>query len=267
MRSARGWVADPTREPAEAADVAGPAWLAGLLAAAMIVIAACCAGRLVVSRLRKRETEADADGVHVVMGTAMAGMLAPRLSFLPGSVWEAVFGAAAAWFTWQAVHARRGRGLGGWRCLNPGPHAVECGAMIFMFTAAPDPGREGPAPGMPMVGMHGPAGSAWSFPVLAVVLALFMLGYVLWTTDRLTSLARGHIAITAPNRRIDGRVSVLAGGPAASGACLADSRGTPDPPGTRQEHAGRRPMLAPRLAACYKIAMGLAMSSMLIMMI
>jgi hypothetical protein len=139
--------------------------------------------------------------------------------------------------------------------------------MIFMSTAAPDPGREGACAGN-ADGRHARARRLrMEFPVLAVVLALFMLGYALWTTDRLTSLARGHIAITAPSRRIDGRVSVLAGGPAASGACLADSRGTPDPPGTRQEHEGRRPMLVPRLAACYKIAMGLAMSSMLIMMI
>ena len=36
-----------------------------------------------------------------------------------------------------------------------------------------------------MPGMGASAGPA-GFPALAVVLALFMLGYIVWTTDRLT---------------------------------------------------------------------------------
>lgn len=66
--------------------MAGPSWLAGAFAAVMILVACYCAARLLVSWLWQQETELDADGVHAVMGAAMAGMLVPRLSLLPGSV-------------------------------------------------------------------------------------------------------------------------------------------------------------------------------------
>ena len=78
--------------------MAGPSWLAATFAAVMIVTAIYCASRLAASRRWRRATEVDADAVHAVMGAAMAGMLLPRLNPLPDSVWEAVFGVAAAWF-------------------------------------------------------------------------------------------------------------------------------------------------------------------------
>jgi hypothetical protein len=65
-------------------------------------------------------------------------------------------------------------------------------------------------------------GSLWA---VAVILALFMIGYVMWTADQLTALVRARV----PHQR--GTVA-----------------------------------LAPRLAACYKIAMGIAMGYMLILM-
>ena len=162
----------------------GPSWLAGAFAALMLLIAASCAVRLVISRLRGRATEIDADGLHVVMGVAMAGMLEPRLSPLPGIVWQAMFAAAAAWFGWQAIRARSRR-PGGWRCAHPAPHAVECAAMIYMLLPARS--RPRPRAGMAMPGMSGPA--AAGNPALALVLALFMLGYILWTTDQLAALS------------------------------------------------------------------------------
>ncbi len=71
--------------------MAGPGWLDGIFAALMMLIALCCAGRLAIGRLRGRATELDADGLHVVMGVAMAGMFEPRLNLLPASAWGAVF--------------------------------------------------------------------------------------------------------------------------------------------------------------------------------
>ena len=76
------------------------------------MVAVYCAGRLAVSRVRGRDTELDTDGLHVLMGVAMAGMLEPGLSPVPGTVWRAVFAAAAAWFAWQAIRARRPAGQG-----------------------------------------------------------------------------------------------------------------------------------------------------------
>jgi Domain of unknown function (DUF5134) len=204
--------------------MAGPSWLASTFAAVMILIAAYSAGRLVLSRMRGRPTEYDADALHAVMGTAMAGMLVPQLNLVPDTAWLTVFAAGAAWFGWHAV---RNRGLGppgAPRCRYPVPHAVECAAMCYMLLPAIGPPRAHGEPGMPMAGMGTSVGSATSFPALAVVLALFMAGYILWTTDRLTSLARAS-ATAAP------------------------------------------PMLAPKLAACCKIAMSITMGYMLIVML
>ena len=169
----------------------GPAWVAAAFAALMLLIAASCAARLAMGRLRGRDTETDADGLHVFMGVAMAGMLEPRLSPLPGTVWQAVFAAAAAWFTWQAIRARSRR-PGGRQCAHPAPHAVECAAMLYMLAPARSAGQ---ALSMAMPGMSGP--TAGSNPAIALVLALFMLSYVLWTIDRLASAAvrdgRAHV--------------------------------------------------------------------------
>jgi Domain of unknown function (DUF5134) len=203
-----------------------PGWLAPGTAALMLLIAASCAARLAISTARGRRTETDADGLHVLMGIAMAGMLQPRLSFVPGTVWEGVFGVAAAWFGWWAVRSginpRTSTRPGGWRCAHPAPHAVECAAMVYMLVPGGSPTH---SPVMTMPGASGVA--AGSNPAIALVLALFMLGYVLWTTDRLAGRARTS----------------------APGVAAADA-------GT---------LLAPRFAACYKIAMSMAMGYMLVM--
>ncbi len=52
--------------------MAGPSWLAGAFAAVMILTAAYSASRLAMSRLRGLAAESDADGLHAVMGAAMA---------------------------------------------------------------------------------------------------------------------------------------------------------------------------------------------------
>jgi hypothetical protein len=193
----------------------------------MIMIAAYWAARLAVSGRWGRPTELDADGLHVVMGVAMAGMLLPRLSPLPASVWAAVFALAAAWFTVRAVRLQRGRSPAGWLCRHPVAHLIECAAMLYMLF--PATGLLGSAPAA-MPGMSGPPGTTDSFRVLAVVLALFMLGYIIWTADMLAALTRAR----------------------AGAARLA-----PAPP----------LMLAPRLAGCCKIAMGMAMGYMLVQML
>ena len=237
--------------------MAGPSWLAGAFATLMIVTAFYCASRLVVSRLWRRETEFDADALHVAMGAAMAGMLAPRLSPLPGSAWEAVFAVATAWFAWQAIRTRRGNAAGGWRCPFPLPHLVECAAMLYMFLAVP---------GMPMPDMAESPGTAASYPALAVVLALFMLGYVIWATDQLTSLARARTAMPAPaTARAPARLPVTS--PAMAAASTQDGPGASGAAGNWRKHPADEPMLAPGLAASYKIAMGITMGYMLIQML
>jgi Domain of unknown function (DUF5134) len=210
----------------------GPSWLAGMFAAVMILTAACSAGRLAVSRLRRRPTEFDADALHAVMGTAMAGMLVPRLNPLPDGVWAAVFGIAAAWFGWHALRTRGRGAAAGSRCRFPVPHLIECVAMLYMLLAVH---------GMAMPGMGAFAGSAGDFPLLALVLALFMVGYLVWTTDRLAAIARAGAAASGGTRNTDPQASV------AVQAAV--------------------PALAPKLAVCSKIAMCVTMGYMLILML
>jgi Domain of unknown function (DUF5134) len=221
--------------------MAGPSWLAGTFAAVMILIALFSAGRLAISRVRRRATELDADGLHVVMGVSMAGMLVPQLVLLPTSVGVAVFGAAAAWFGWHALRIGGQHPPGISRCRYPVPHLVECVAMLYMLLPVAGSRPANGGTGMMMAGMGAAGGQADGFPALAVVLALFMLGYLVWTTDRLTSAVRAR---------------TVAADPAADRAVNPDHRSQVIAP----------PVLAPRLAAFTKIAMSITMGYMLILM-
>ena len=95
-----------------------------------------------------------------------------------------------------------------------------------------------------------------------MVLALFMLGYILWTIDRLASPSRAAAAAAAHS---------TAAGSAPPAALTASA--TARAPGTARPasipHSGTPGMLAlaPRLATGYKIAMGIGMGYMLVMML
>ena len=226
-----------------------PAWLTGIFAALMLAVATYCAGRLAVARRWQRPTEFDTDAGHVLMGVAMAGMLVARLRILPAATWEAVFGAGAAWFAWQVLQSRRRAPATSWRCLHPAPHLVECAAMLYMFLVLP------PLAGRGMAAMSA-AGSSYSF--LALVMALFMVGYVVRVADRLT--------IRAP------ALAVAQAGPAPMAAPAPPAAPAPantPAPGGRVSAStlSARPYLAPRCAALCKIAMGLTMAYMLVLML
>jgi Domain of unknown function (DUF5134) len=242
--------------------VTGPSWLAGVLAVVMILVAASSACRLGVSRLRGLATEADADGIHVLMGTAMAGMLMPQLNPLPGNIWVAVFGIGAAWFGASAVRARaRARVWFSWQCRFPVPHLIECVAMLYMLLSAPSAQHEA---GAVMPGMSTSASAPAGFPALSVVLALFMLGYLMWTTDQLASLVRTTPRSAVPARSPEKRALVAvpaSGRPARMASSSAADSTRPASLGTG------RPLMAPKLAACGKIAMSIAMACMLILML
>jgi len=173
--------------------VTGPTWLKTGLAVVMLAIAAFCAFRLAVWRLRGRNAEPEADALHVLMGTSMAGMLVPRLSLVPATAWIVVFTAATAWFAWYAVKARLAPRRRKWQCSHPAPHAVESATMLYMLWPTGS-ARHSPFMAMPDMSGH------TSNPALALVLALFMVGYILWTTDQLTTKSRIRPtgAITSP---------------------------------------------------------------------
>jgi hypothetical protein len=206
--------------------VTAPGWLGTAFAALMIVVSVCALGRLAVACARGKHGESDVDALHVLMGVAMAGMFEARLLPLPATTCQAVFAVAGAWFGWQAIRSLRRSKRARPRCTFPAAHTVECTAMIYMLL----PNGSQPAGHRPALGMPGMT-SAAANPALSLVLALFMLGYIIWTADRFADMSRGS-----------GQLRL---------------QGTHD----------RGALLAPRLAASYKIAMGIAMSYMLVMML
>jgi Domain of unknown function (DUF5134) len=222
----------------------GPTWLTAIFAAASLAVAVYCAGRLVAARRWHRPTELDTDGAHVVMGVAMAGMLVSGLRTLPSAIWEVVFAAAAAWFGYRMLQARRGAQPSPWRSSHPLPHLVECAAMVFMFLILPASAAVAATSG----GMGGMALTATEsrFSFLTLPLALYLLGYVVWLGDRVTL----HAPVPA---------LALAAAPAGGGS----GSGSPGSPGPEPA----RPYLAPRCAAICKITMGITMGYMLILML
>ena len=228
----------------------GPLWLHAALASLMIVIAADCAIRRGLvqfgilgilqraeHRLPWRRPEFEADCLHLLMGIAMAGMLLPQLRVLPGPVWETAFGLGAAWFGGRTFVGRKtGSGLLGPRGA-PFAHVIECVAMMFMLLPAVDEAVGRPHPiSAAMAGMSG-GGLVSVAPAVALLLALCLVGYVVWTTDALARTRAGGSA---------GGGSAAAGG----GSAVAVAGGA----------------LAPRLAAFSTIAMTLTMGYMLIQM-
>jgi hypothetical protein len=259
--------------------VTGPSWLAGILAVSMIATAAYCASRLIIARAHRRKDERDVDLIHTVMGVAMAGMLVSWLNPLPDGVWAVMFGAGTGWFGWRAWRTRRGRqGRTDVSDVDQSahrhhvPHLVMCGAMVYMLLAAgavASATHSGAA-------MGGPA-AAGRFPLLALVLAVFMVGYVMWQADRLPALAQARAPGTAPAGSL-ALVPVAADGGQATQAYEA----APDPPSRQRRWgmssrrlAGRdnmRPpgahqVLSPRLSACCQMAMAVTMGYMLILML
>ena len=220
----------------------GPAWLTAIFAAASLAVAVYCAGRLVVARRGHRPTELDTDGAHVIMGVAMAGMLVSGLRTLPSTIWEVVFAAAAVWFGYRMLQARRGAQSSPWRSSHPLPHLVECAAMVFMFLILPAAaGAATSSMSMTMTATE----SRFSF--LTLPLAVYLFGYVVWLGDRVTLHAPALALATAPAS-------------AESGPRPGYGSGSPSP-----EPA--HPYLAPRCAAICKITMGITMGYMLILML
>jgi Domain of unknown function (DUF5134) len=217
--------------------VTGPSGLSDALAVLMVATSLYCAGRLVVSGPWHRATGRDVDVVHVVMGVAMAGMLAEVFSFGWGGLWETVFGVSAAWFGWKSIDALvRFRSQRKAISHHVG-HLVTSGAMYFMFVVgsaegagASTAGRTGSGVSA-MAGMGGESGSAGWLLAVAVVLAVILFGYANW---HLRALILSDVL--EPGGPVGGRVA--------------------DPiPATT---------LSPRLALCCEIVMALTMGYMLI---
>ncbi len=259
-----------------------PSWILDIFAALMLVVAAVSAGRLVVARpWRQRAALADIDVAHLLMAIAMAGMLTASLQTLSNGAWEIIFGVLTAWFAYRVVRDARVSGvraLAGGHCA---PHLIHAAAMLYMFLALTTPTAHGSG----MSGMGGAASTmgTLSLPSLAFIFALLLIGYSIWDLDQLSGPGTsGHyslaVARTAPTGAVLAGVGSGPGAAAVSKSAdgLADSAVATEPVAASQAQpvdcggpasgAGRG-ILAPWVATSSRIAMGITMAFMLLILI
>jgi Domain of unknown function (DUF5134) len=263
-----------------------PSWILDILAGVMLLVAAISAGRLVVARAWTGSAgEADIDVAHLLMGIAMAGMLVASLTTLPDGVWDGLFAVLTAWFGWRVYRESRREGV---RVLADGhrmPHLVHSAAMLYMFAALNAPAAAG---GGGMSGMGGSSGTAMptlSVPAVAFIFALWLSVYVVLDLDclsgpghargsyftvrelagaaagtRSVSLAAASAAPAGTSIRVAVAPEQTAGGshPAHDGNPLATAS---------RAGSARALLLSPRVAAGCRIAMGVTMAFMLVIMI
>jgi hypothetical protein len=213
-----------------------PLWFGDLLAAVMIATAVYCASRILYARVRGRATHRDVDGLHVLMGIAMAGMLSTRLSDLTPvrgtvhAVWVTVFALSTAWFAYRAVRHRSQETP----AHESGAliHVVGSAAMLYMLAVAGSDGSMS-------AGLSGSAmdasGGAVRLPEVGVVLALLATGAAVLILDKLASTG----------------IVVSVGAPV--------SAGVPAAPAIRR-------VLAPRVEECCHLAMCVTTAYMLLAM-
>jgi len=225
-----------------------PTWLAGVFAAMMLAVAAFCAGRLLLARgvrRARRPAELDSNLVNLLMGVAMAGMLATALRIGTPALWITLFGLGAAWFGAQALRLRGGAALTPWQCARPIPHLLECGAMLYMLLALPTPHPSTLHPSIPMATASMPAAdtSHSALSAISLLLAVVLTAHVVWQANALTPRPA----------------------PASTFAPASPFPPASAPAATPTAACAR--VLAPRCAICCKIAMGITMAYMLVLML
>jgi Domain of unknown function (DUF5134) len=263
-----------------------PAWILDIFAGLMLVVAAISAARLVEARpWQHRSAFLDIDVAHLLMGIAMAGMLASSLTTLSNAAWIVIFAVLTAWFGIRVLVDARAdgvRALAGGHCA---PHLVHSGAMVYMFAALAPAASGGSGMGG-MGGMGGASGmQSLQYPTLAFAFALILIGYSIWDLDQLS----GRRYSTAPARASQARIAVpvpaLAGAdsaiatlpsPHAAGAAVAD--GVPSG-SAAAEAAGpwaaglgggsnaAGVLFSPATTVGCRVAMGVTMALMLFLMI
>jgi hypothetical protein len=256
-----------------------PAWILDIFAAIMLAVAAVSAARLAVARPWQHGTQAalaDVDVSHLLMAIAMAGMLTAGLQTLPNGTWEVIFAVLTAWFAYRVIRdiqASGVRALAGGHCA---PHLIHAAAMLYMFLALTAPtthasgGMGGMAGGMSGMG-------TLQLPFLAFVFALLLIGYSIWDLDQISGPgASGHYSLAAA--RMVPTSPVLVGATAGPGAAAAVSPSASGSAGSvvateAQPADASAPairvgaILAPWVATGCRIAMGVTMAFMLLIMI
>ena len=253
-----------------------PAWILDIFAAIMLVVAAVSAARLLEVRPWQRGAViTDTDISHLLMGIAMAGMLAPSLTTLPDDAWAVVFGVLAVWFGYRVVRDYQASGTRALAVGHCAPHLVHSAAMLYMFLAITTPAMSG---GSGMAGMSGMGGmGALHVPTLGFVFALILIGYTIWDLDQLSSLRYGlaaAVAGAAAPALVGASVGTVGtGAVTGSGAAAASSTGSGEAGGRGTAGGGRSGGMAIAIldsqgtvVGC-RIAMGVTMALMLILLL
>jgi hypothetical protein len=250
-----------------------------LLAAVMLVVAAVSAARLVAARpWRPGSFVIDVDVAHLLMGIAMAGMLAPSLTTLPNTAWEVIFGVMIAWFAFRVVSDARVNGvrsLAGGHCA---PHLVHSAAMLYMFLAMTSGSMAG------MAGMSGGSSAMLSVsdPTLAFVFALVLIGYSVWDLDQLSgrrySTASARVSLAGAGAGAGVPAMAAAGEPGSAAFSGPDTTGASpgsSPAGGPAAVAGGsvaggaagKFLLSPAVTVGCRVTMGVVMAFMLLIAI
>ncbi len=219
-----------------------PDWILDIFAAIMLVVAAASAARLVAARpWRPGAIVTDTDISHLLMGVAMAGMLAPSLTALPDDAWVVVFAVLAAWFGYRVVRDYQASGARALAVGHCAPHLVHSAAMVYMFAAITAPAASSAGMG----GMGEMSGmSTLHVPTLAFVFALILVGYTIWDLDQLSGLRPG-LAVAVAGAAIPALAGARAGTAGAEAMAGSGADGTV---AARRRHPARLAGAAPRAA-------------------
>jgi hypothetical protein len=256
-----------------------PAWILDVFAALMLVVAAVSAARLVAARPWQRgAVVTDTDVSHLLMGIAMAGMLATGLTTLPNGAWVTVFAVLTAWFGYRVTRDYQASGARALAVGHCAPHLVHSAAMVYMFAA-----QAAPAAGGAMSGMGGMSGmSKLHVPTLAFLFALVLIGYTVWDLDQLSGLRRGLAAAAtgaaspalagAPAGAVSAEIGVETVTGSGAGSLAADEPATSGAAARGGTTGGGRSRVtavlgSPGTVVGCRIAMGVTMSLMLVLMI
>jgi hypothetical protein len=243
--------------------MSNPGWLNDIFAALMLTVALYSVGRLVASRAWSRPIHRDVDVAHVLMGTAMAGMLVSDLNPIPTGVWELVFSALAVWFVWRCYQF----------VVNPGGetyyhehvhrlsrrviHLVMSLAMLYMYLAAAAPSEATSGGSM---AMGAATGTTADFALLPAGFILALIVSAIWQLD-----AIGRFPSSAYRVRSSALSIVGSGSP--SPAEWEKTTEVPIDSPSGNGTADAPPWLAPRLEAGSHIIMCLTMAYMLTLMV
>lgn len=162
----------------------GPTPFANVLAGVMLANSLFAIGRLVVGRGWNRKLHYDVEVTHVLMGTAMAGMLVPTLNPLPDGVWAVVFCGVAARFSFAALGflvrhgSRGGRGDHWHHGSHVVTHSVMGYSMLYMYLAPVT--HLGPSGMAISPGSAAPSNIVW----LSVLFIAVLFASASWEIDR-----------------------------------------------------------------------------------